>query len=111
MVEAQAPRCTDGERRQLRSPRVAYAATVREHAVPVRRPRGARLASFGKRNVNGVPTVFGVLEAVVDAACKPQWYRVQLPLRPNGITGFVRAHDVTVARSAHASSSTSPPGA
>ena len=48
--------------------------------------------------MNGFPTVFGVVAAVVDATCRRRWYRVQLPLRPNGSTGFVRARDVQVAR-------------
>jgi lipoprotein-anchoring transpeptidase ErfK/SrfK len=26
--------------------------------------------------------------------CAPRWYRVQLPMKPNGITGWVRAADV-----------------
>ena len=42
-------------------------------------------------NVNDFPTVFGVLAAVQDRACRPTWYRVQLPIRPNGSVGYVRA--------------------
>ena len=33
----------------------------------------------------------------VDAECRAEWYRVQLPLRPNGVTGWVRARDVELA--------------
>lgn len=62
-----------------------------------RRPGAGRLASFGPENVNGVPTVFGVLAKRVDAGCTVRWYRVQLPLKPNGITGWVRAGDVELA--------------
>lgn len=51
-------------------------------------------ARFGLRNVNGVRSVFGVLGARVGADCRPTWYRVQLPIRPNGATGWVRARDV-----------------
>jgi lipoprotein-anchoring transpeptidase ErfK/SrfK len=43
-------------------------------------------------------TVFGVLGEVVAAGCRPLWYHVELPLRPNGITGYVRAADVAVGR-------------
>ena len=56
-----------------------------------------RLASFGPQNVNGVPTVFAVLSKRVGAGCGAQWYRVQLPLKPNGSTGWVRAADVELA--------------
>jgi lipoprotein-anchoring transpeptidase ErfK/SrfK len=48
-------------------------------------------------NQNGVPTVFGVVGALVRKDCKPQWYRVRLPQRPNGAAGWVRAADVEVA--------------
>jgi lipoprotein-anchoring transpeptidase ErfK/SrfK len=30
----------------------------------------------------------------VDRRCRPRWYRVQLPVRPNGATGYVRAASV-----------------
>jgi hypothetical protein len=49
---------------------------------------------FGPRNVNGVPTVFGILAVVRDRSCDPTWYRVQLPIRPNGAVGYVSAGDV-----------------
>ena len=29
-------------------------------------------------------------------ACRPSWYRVELPLRPNGATGWVRAQEVRI---------------
>jgi lipoprotein-anchoring transpeptidase ErfK/SrfK len=38
--------------------------------------------------------VFGVVEERVDGHCKPTWLHVRLPLRPNGITGWVRADRV-----------------
>ncbi|MDQ3949656.1 MAG: L,D-transpeptidase, partial [Gemmatimonadota bacterium] len=46
--------------------------------------------------VNGVPTVFSVRATVLGRGCRPAWYRVQLPMRPNGIEGYVRAGDVWV---------------
>jgi lipoprotein-anchoring transpeptidase ErfK/SrfK len=79
------------------SERLAYAAIVRGQAVAVRRPGGRKpLARFGPLNQNGVPTVFGVRGARVDRTCKPTWYLVQLPIRPNGITGWVRASQLDV---------------
>ncbi len=90
------PACAAGATRPVGSARRALAAIVEERAVAYRRPGGARLRSFGARNVNGVPTVFGVLARRVGADCRPTWYRVQLPLRPNGATGWVRATDIVV---------------
>ncbi len=40
--------------------------------------------------------MFGVLGAIVRKDCSPEWYRVRLPQRPNGATGWVRAADVEV---------------
>jgi lipoprotein-anchoring transpeptidase ErfK/SrfK len=91
-------RCVPGSFRPLGSRRVAYAAIVRRRALAFRNPGRGVLARFGRLNVNGVPTVFGVRGAIVGPRCRPTWYRVQLPLRPNGITGYVRARDVDVAR-------------
>ena len=89
--------CAPGAFRALGSPKLAYTAVVRSSAVAYRRPGQGRLARFGRRNVNGVPTVLGVLGEIVGRDCKPRWYRVQLPIRPNGITGYVRAGAVDVA--------------
>jgi lipoprotein-anchoring transpeptidase ErfK/SrfK len=47
--------------------------------------------------VNDFPTVFGVRGARRDRTCTPTWYLVQLPVRPNGITGWVRARQVDLA--------------
>jgi lipoprotein-anchoring transpeptidase ErfK/SrfK len=90
--------CRASEYRRLRSRKTAYAAVVHRTAVAYRRPGGARVARFGPKNANGAATVFGVLGAVVTRACAPTWYRVQLPMRPNGIVGYVRARDVGLLR-------------
>jgi hypothetical protein len=92
---AQGPVCEPGTAVRLESGRLAYAVTVRAHAIAYRRPGSGRIAMFGRRNINGVPTVLGVLGARVDASCRAAWYRVQLPLRPNGLVGWVRASAVT----------------
>jgi lipoprotein-anchoring transpeptidase ErfK/SrfK len=39
-----------------------------------------------------------VLDSVVDARCRATWYHVELPLRPNGVRGYVAARDVELAR-------------
>jgi hypothetical protein len=80
----------------MRTRRLAHAAVVRGAARAFRRPGRGELATFGTRNVNGAPTVFGVLGRVVDHGCKTRWYRVQLPMRPNGTVGYVRTRDVQI---------------
>jgi hypothetical protein len=90
--------CGAGEYRKLGSTARAFAAAVPRRAVAYGRPGGALLARFGARNVNGAPTVFGVLGAVLTPACTARWVRVQLPMRPNGATGYVRARDVRLLR-------------
>ena len=47
-------------------------------------------------NVNRYPTVLGVLGAVTTRSCAFAWFHVQLPMRPNGVTGYVRASAVQV---------------
>jgi lipoprotein-anchoring transpeptidase ErfK/SrfK len=89
--------CEDGEVRPLGSEKESYAAVVREQATAYRAPGVGPFSSFGRENVNGVPTVFGVLAEQLDERCRAEWYRVQLPLRPNGVTGWVAAGDVGVA--------------
>jgi lipoprotein-anchoring transpeptidase ErfK/SrfK len=96
-TQATKPACAMGSFRRLGSRDRAYAAVVRTRATVVRRPGGPVLARFGRLNVNGVPTVFSILGERVDAACRPVVYRVQIPVRPNGATGWVAADDVTVA--------------
>jgi lipoprotein-anchoring transpeptidase ErfK/SrfK len=89
-------RCRPGARERIGTGRRAFAAVVRVPTRAFRRPGQTPLARFGRLNVNGVPTVFGVLGRVVDGACRARWYRVQLPIKPNGVTGFVPAADVRV---------------
>ena len=79
---------------RLRSTSVAYGAVVVKRTTAVRRVGGRSVARFATRNVNGVPTVLGVVSVRRNAACEPTWYRVQLPIRPNGSVGWVRAADV-----------------
>ncbi|HET7554879.1 MAG TPA: L,D-transpeptidase [Gaiellaceae bacterium] len=72
-------------------PDVAVVAIVRSQAVAYRAPGRRPFARFGRLNVNGFPTVFRVLDVVRARDCSARWYRVQLPIRPNGVTGYVRA--------------------
>ena len=78
--------------------RAAFAAVAEGRTTAYARPGGRRLETFGRLNVNRYPTVFGVVGVVRDADCRPRWYRVQLPIRPNGSVGYVRARDVELVR-------------
>ena len=95
--EKTAATCIAGTVRPVGSAATSYAAVVQEGAVAFRAPGSGPFASFGPENVNGVPTVFSVIAKRLDASCDPVWYRVRLPLKPNGITGWVRAADVELA--------------
>jgi len=98
LLGAEVQHCHAGEVRPLGSARFAYAAVAERRLSAFRRPGRGSFATFGRENVNGVPTVFGVLAVKLTRACAPQWFRVQLPQRPNGVSGWVRARDVEVAR-------------
>ena len=86
-----APHCSVTSERELTSARISYAGLAPRGAVAYRTPGGAVLSRFGRENVNGYPTYFGVLGKRVSKDCRARWYRVQLPIRPNGAIGWVRA--------------------
>ncbi|MFL6030273.1 MAG: L,D-transpeptidase [Gaiellaceae bacterium] len=90
--------CTAGDFRRLGSTKIAYAAFVRSAATVSRRPGGRPFARFGRLNVNRVPTIFSIRGVRVDRRCRPAEYLVQIPKRPNGITGWVSARHVGVAK-------------
>jgi hypothetical protein len=72
-----------------------FAAIARRPTVARRTPNGELLSSFGLANANGHVTVFQI-RGVVRDGCGRLWYYAALPMRPNGIAGFVPARDVTV---------------
>jgi lipoprotein-anchoring transpeptidase ErfK/SrfK len=93
-----APTCVEGAVHRVGSSELAFAAVVRSHATVSRRPGGRAFARFGKVNVNRVQTVFAIRRAQIGANCKARAYLVQIPQRPNGVTGWVSAKQVAVAR-------------
>ena len=76
------------------TPNRSYAVDVRGLVHVHRAPGGKAFARFGRLNINNVPTVFAALEAVPGARCRAAWYRVMIPLKPHGQTGYVRAREV-----------------
>ncbi len=95
---APTPHCRSGTAMRVGSSRVSVAAVVRTRARAYRGPGRRPFASFGRLNRNGYPTVFRVLVSVRRRDCRAAWYRVQLPVRPNGVTGFVRAGAVDLGK-------------
>jgi lipoprotein-anchoring transpeptidase ErfK/SrfK len=98
VAQEQVPRRCDVREERLGTSRAAYAARARGAVAAFRRPGGPRMRVFQRTNVNGVRTVFGVLAAVRDRDCRVTSYRVQLPIRPNGATGYVPADRVRLFR-------------
>jgi lipoprotein-anchoring transpeptidase ErfK/SrfK len=96
-VAATTSACSPGSYRRLRTARATPAALPVRPVGTSRVPAGPVTARFGLRNVNGFPTVLGVLGARVRGDCSPAWYHVQLPVKPNGATGWVRAEHVQLA--------------
>ena len=83
------PECASGAARSYADQGIALVLT--RPASAYRTPDGAVITDFGLRNVNGVRTTFRALGARLGTDCSPTWYRVQLPIRPNGSEGWVRA--------------------
>jgi hypothetical protein len=86
--------CAAGTLQPVGSSDLAWGAAALRATTAYRSPGGAAIHRFGRLNVNGASTVFGVLGREVDARCRAAWLRVALPIRPNGATGWVRAEDV-----------------
>src|SRR5256714_15219844 len=90
--------CTAGTFRHLGSPKLAYAGIVKSRATVFARPGSRVFARCGRRNQNGVPTIFSIRGVRVDRSCRHVSYLVQIPRRPNGVAGWVPAAQVTVER-------------
>lgn len=97
-VRPAAKRCAPGTFQRLGSTKLAYAAFVRSRAFVSRTPGGRPFARFGRLNVNRVPTIFAIRGARLDRHCRRSEYLVQVAKRPNGITGWVPARQVGVAK-------------
>src|SRR5690242_12654881 len=89
------PGCAGREQR-LGTANRTYVATVIASARAYRRPGGPLVRRFGKVGIDGGPQVLGVVGEVLGPRCDRRWLRVQLPIRPNGATGYVRAYAVRV---------------
>jgi lipoprotein-anchoring transpeptidase ErfK/SrfK len=84
----------DTQQRSLREPALAFGAWAEGPVRIFTEPEGKVRRTFRKINPNGLTTVFGVLSVSRDEGCRPKWYRVQLPMRPNGSSGWIKAEEV-----------------
>jgi lipoprotein-anchoring transpeptidase ErfK/SrfK len=89
-------KCRPGVLRPVGTAKSSFAAIVKSRAQVYRKPGREPLAHFRKLNQNGYPTTFSIVGAIVNTSCGVSWYRVQLPMRPNGVIGYVRPADVLV---------------
>src|SRR5262245_10098462 len=93
-----AGKCLAGQLRAVGTSTTAFAAVAKGATATYRRPGAARATTFPRLNGLGYPTTFAIVGAVVDARCEASWYRVKLPIRPNGAVGYVRPDSVDVER-------------
>lgn len=73
-----------------------FAGRARSPLQVYRRPGGTPFMQLGTTDSFGFPTTVSLLQRV--HACGASWYRVRLPMRPNGATGWVRSADVKTTR-------------
>ena len=90
-----------GATRRLGSARVAYAGLVVKNRTLVHSlPHSGTpvVATLSRYNVNGFRQVLGVVGVHTGSGCRADWYRVQLPVVPNGSFGWIRAWAVSTYR-------------
>ncbi len=89
---ARAARVTCAETFRTPVPDHSYAVTIPRPVVARARPGGGRiLQTIPRLDVNNYPTVLGVLGIKRGKACRPLYFRVELPVEANGRTGWVAA--------------------
>jgi lipoprotein-anchoring transpeptidase ErfK/SrfK len=88
--------CHAGVLHPVGTPVAAYAAVVKGKTRTYKRPSGGLRATFSKLTDLGYPTTFSIVGAILDKRCAATWYRVKLPMKPNGTVGYVRPRDVSV---------------
>jgi lipoprotein-anchoring transpeptidase ErfK/SrfK len=99
-AHATTPACTNGQRRPLTTARSATVLYVTRPTVARRAPRAsaARIVALQPKSVYRTRQVLLALEERVTAHCTATWYRVRLPAKPNGTTGWVRARGLVSER-------------
>ena len=89
-----------GAVKSVGSSRVAYAAFVKSKAVIRKQPssHSSVVGSESPINENGFRQVLEVVGLHTGSRCTADWYRVELPVLPNGTMGWVRAWAVQTFR-------------
>jgi len=95
-VASAAGQCRAGQVRTVGTSTTAFAAVARGTTAVYRRPGAALLTTFPRLNGLEYPTTFSIVGAILNARCEASWYRVKLPMRPNGVVGYVRPANVAV---------------
>ncbi len=95
-VASAAGQCRAGQLRTVGTPTTAFAAVAKGATATYRRPGAAVLTTFPRLNGLGYPTTFSIVGAILNARCEASWYRVKLPIRPNGVVGYIRPANVAV---------------
>ncbi len=90
--------CRAGVLHRVGTANSSFAAIVKSRAQVYRKSGRQPLAHFRKLNQNGYPTTFSIVGAIVNKTCSASWYRVKLPMHPNGVVGYVRPAEVLVER-------------
>jgi lipoprotein-anchoring transpeptidase ErfK/SrfK len=90
--------CRAGVLHPVGTPSATFAAVARGTTATYRRPGAGLLATFPRLDQLSYPTTFSIVGAVLDGNCDASWYRVKLPIRPNGVVGYVRPADVAVTK-------------
>jgi lipoprotein-anchoring transpeptidase ErfK/SrfK len=95
-VHATVATCTEGQRLPLTNDRAATVLYVTKPTVARRAPNASapRIIALAPKSVYRTRQVLLALEQRVTRHCRPTWYRVRLPAKPNGITGWVPARGV-----------------
>jgi hypothetical protein len=96
-VPSAEPACSFGTVRAVGDHTVAVAGVAKRTFLAYRKPGRDVLARFGTVNANGHAMVIQIRGLVKDD-CGMLWYYAALPMRPNGVAGFVAARDVAVHR-------------
>lgn len=87
-----APACKPGDRRATTG-RTATILYVIKATAAHRSPKSssAVVVRLQPKSVYGTRQVLLAVGERVDEDCNPTWYRVRLPAKPNGVTGWVKA--------------------
>ena len=89
------PPCSYGTVRAVGDGTITFAGIAKRAFVAYRKPNQDVLARFDTVNANRHVTVIQIRGLVKDD-CGMLWYYAALPMRPNGVAGFVPARDVEV---------------